>query len=89
VQKKPAERKGDRQKRYTDYTERQDTERQGTERKARSSFAASGTRHPPSEEQDQPERTMFGREEPHFNLFQMLSPPFGRSFDGAPDDRDD
>jgi len=87
VQKKAAERKGDRQKRYTDYTERQDTERN-----ARSSFAGSRTRQPPSEQPDQPERTGFpvGREEPHFDLFQMLSPrSFVPPYDWAPDDRDD
>src|SRR5216684_3575718 len=57
LQKKPAERKVDRQKHYT-------------EQKAKSSFAASRTRQPPSEQQDQPERTgfVFGREEPHFDL---------------------
>jgi hypothetical protein len=87
VQKKAAERKGDRQKRYTDYTERQDTERN-----ARSSFAGSRTRQPPSEQQNQPERTGFavGRQEPHFDRFQMLSPrSFVPPYDWAPDDRDD
>jgi len=87
VQKRAAERKGDRQKRYTDYTERQDAERN-----ARSSFAGSRTRQPPSEQQDQPERTGFavGRGEPHFDLFQMLNPrSFVPPYDWAPDDRDD
>jgi hypothetical protein len=78
-QRKPAERKVDRQKYYT-------------EQKAKSSFAASRTRQPPSEQQDQPERTgfVFGREQPHFDLFPSASPPpFARSYDWAPFDRDD
>jgi hypothetical protein len=79
LQKKTAERKVDRQKHYT-------------EQKAKPSFAASRTRQPPSEQQDQPERTGFwlGRKEPHFDLFPTPSPPpFARSYDWAPFDRDD
>jgi hypothetical protein len=78
-QKRTAERKVDRQQHYT-------------EQKAKSSFAASRTRQPPSEQQDEPERTGFwlGREEPHFDLFPTPSPPpFVRSYDWAPFDRDD
>jgi hypothetical protein len=99
MQNRPADRKVERQKR-------------SAERKARS-FAASRTRQPLSEEQNQPERTepgrtgfvfgreepgLFGRDEPHFvtreeprfGLFRIFGrPPFDRSFDRAPADRDD
>jgi type IV secretory pathway VirB10-like protein len=99
VQKRSADRKVERQK-------------HSAERKARS-FAVARTRQPPSEEQDQPERTgsertefvfsreepgFFGREEPrfvtreepHFGPFRMFGrPPFDRSIDRAPADRDD
>ncbi len=78
-QRKTAERKVNRQKHYT-------------EQKAKPSFAASRTRQPPSEQQDQPERTGFwlGREEPHLDLLPTPSPPpFARSYDWAPFGRDD
>jgi hypothetical protein len=118
-QKKAAERKVDRQKRYTERDAKSSTEhdakpytehdakpymerdakpymeqkaKSSTEQKAKSSFAASRTRRPPSEQQDEPERTgfVFGREEPHFDLFQAPSPPpSARSYDWAPFDRDD
>ena len=86
-QKKAAERKVDRQKHYMEHDAKS-----YTEQKAKSSFVASGTRHPPSEQQDEPERTgfVFGREEPHFDLFPNAAPPpFVRSYDWAPFDRDD
>ncbi|MFY9958249.1 cell envelope integrity protein TolA [Bradyrhizobium sp.] len=86
-QKKAAERKVDRQKHYTEHDAKS-----YTEQKAKSSFAASRTRQPPSVQQDEPERTgfVFGREEPHFDLFPNAGPPpFVRSYDWAPFDRDD
>ena len=82
-QKKAAERKVDRQKHYTEHDAKSYTE---------SSFAASRTRQPPSEQQDEPERTgfVFGREEPNFDLFPNAGPaPFVRSYDWAPFDSDD
>ena len=50
LQKKAAERKVDRQKHYTEHDAKS-----YTEQKAKSSFVASRTRHPPSEQQDEPE----------------------------------
>jgi len=87
VQRKTAERKSDRRKRYADYTERQDTERN-----AKSSFAGPRMRQPPPEQRDEPERAEFaaGREAPHFDLFRMLNPrSFVPPYDWAPDDGDD
>jgi predicted lipid-binding transport protein (Tim44 family) len=87
LQKKAAERKVDRQKHYTEHDAKSYREQE-----AKSSFAASRTRQPPSEQQDEPERTgfVFGREEPHFDLFPNAGPPpFVRSYDWAPFDRDD
>jgi hypothetical protein len=86
TQTRAAERKIERQKR-------------SAERRARS-FAASRMRPPPTEEQDQPERTEFGfrreeprfvtREEPRSGPFPMFGrPPIDRSFDRAPAARDD
>jgi len=85
-QKKAAERKVDRQKHYAEHDAKSHTEQKG-----KSSFAASRTRQPlseqqdepdrtrqpPSEQQDQPERTgfLFGREAPHFDLFPNADPP--------------
>lgn len=79
VQKRAAERKLERHKRYA-------------ERKDRS-FAGSGARQRPWEEeaQDEPERRgfVFGRRGPRFELYRLSPPRFDRSYDWGPNDRDD
>jgi hypothetical protein len=76
-QKKISERRSERQKRYA-------------ERKAR--VAALRQKQRQFEEQEEPPREgfAFGREEPRFDLFQILRPrPFDRSDDMVPVERDD